>query len=850
MECEMINKKVTDELEELPNSFLQCSDQDLDYNPGEDQQPKYHKIIEDPNDDMPMKWRHVRNGERSVREEYHILVNKLKSEFHMSDRQIEGSIIAIANDLFGRKWKPYTPKTNFDDNTLPDMRNERSVEPYIEAFVLSSIVEEIMTCDENSVVTYSCDGSSLSKTGNFVVQSFIIDGKQRALPTFGITTESKNNLKDLQMTTLKLLTAACGHRYTEKDILEKIDFVMTDSTAHNLGVTEMVCKEYEIEKAPPSLVCHIHPLMKFQSIIKDIYQDIHNSLGASRIKDCFLVNVDFRSESFVYKAIRCLTSFINKDYSNHKWNRQSRFDQFIHPKKNETVSLKDHRFNRIFKCCDSLVHHIDDIKAFLEKFQNIVNEVSVMDVSFLDMELLKPILVATSLFGIHVCSPFAYMLMDPESTYNTLKSSFPILYRNLTEQNPKDLFTMEQVFSFTTSEHHKNSLPKKIIQDSIITCANAYQKEVYDLLTIMLSRVAEGFSDQRGAVFGFGPKAEEETGAILKISTASPSKRAKLEKAPVHNLAEERSVGFINYELNLRGREHLESVSKNMILCKGKDFIKCPPANMKLADFRKPAKEIKEIKLQWIKKLEKYREEGYKQQEVINLKNEATKLEILEFLKGQQVQGPFTNINEIKMFMESTEESQSKNNRMKKEVKYARLTCTSLKPTAPVFRLERKSKNLPTQEYAENLTSYLDKARCIKTLTLLDLKHVLTGLTAQVSKYNCNETSSNSQEFSIGEHIAAFWIEDKYDWHLGVVDLIKPNGNPQVSYLYSTDKERKIWTFPDPDNIEVQETGKEQIILKKIKVEYLSSINIKCEICDINAVKFLNEEIMKLNTEK
>ena len=120
----------------------------------------------------------------------------------------------------------------------------------------------------------------------------------------------------------------------------------------------------------------------------------------------------------------------------------------------------------------------------------------------------------------------------------------------------------------------------------------------------------------------------------------------------------------------------------------------------------------------------------------------------------------------------------------------------------------------------------------------------MTGLTAQVSKYNCNETSSNSQEFSIGEHIAAFWIEDKYDWHLGVVVLIKVNGNPPVSYLYSTDKERKIWTFPDPDNIEFQETGKDQILPKKIKVEHLSSINIKCEICDIDGIKFLNEEII------
>ena len=95
------------------------------------------------------------------------------------------------------------------------MRNERSVEPYIEAFVSSSLVEEIMTCDENTVVTYSCHGSSLSKTGNFVGQSFIIDGKQRTLPTFGITNESKNNLKDLEMTTLKLLTASCSHRYTD-----------------------------------------------------------------------------------------------------------------------------------------------------------------------------------------------------------------------------------------------------------------------------------------------------------------------------------------------------------------------------------------------------------------------------------------------------------------------------------------------------------------------------------------------------------------------------------------------------------------------------------------------------------
>ena len=181
---------------------------------------------------------------------------------------------------------------------------------------------------------------------------------------------------------------------------------------------------------------------------------------------------------------------------------------------------------------------------------------------------------------------------------------------------------------------------------------------------------------------------------------------------------------------------------------------------------------------------------------------------------------------------------------MKKEVKYARMTCTSLKPTAPVFRLERKSKSLPTQEYAENLITYLDTARCTKTLTLQDLNHVLTGLTAQVLNKN---SSNTTQDFTIGEHIAPFWIEDQYKWHLGVVETILDNGNPKVSYLYTTDNDRKTWTYPDPENKEMHETEKDQILLKNIKVNYLSSINIKCEISDVKAVEFLNQEINKLN---
>ena len=106
------------------------------------------------------------------------------------------------------------------------------------------------------------------------------------------------------------------------------------------------------------------------------------SIGNAKIKECFLVDVEFHNESFIVKAITCLSSFINKDFSAKPWNRQSHFESFISPKKNESLSLKDHRFNRLFECCTSVLYHLDDIKSYLDQFQNIINRVSILNRSF------------------------------------------------------------------------------------------------------------------------------------------------------------------------------------------------------------------------------------------------------------------------------------------------------------------------------------------------------------------------------------------------------------------------------------------------------------------------------------
>ena len=125
----------------------------------------------------------------------------MKSELHLSEAQAQGAI-SVANILFGRQefreWKIYEKGKEVDYNTLPAPTNMNRTKPYFEIMILASIVTEIMSPESETTITYSNDGSSKSGAGNFIVQSFIINGKLRALPTLPIFTEFVQSLKEVE----------------------------------------------------------------------------------------------------------------------------------------------------------------------------------------------------------------------------------------------------------------------------------------------------------------------------------------------------------------------------------------------------------------------------------------------------------------------------------------------------------------------------------------------------------------------------------------------------------------------------------------------------------------------------
>ena len=96
---------------------------------------------------------------------------------------------------------------------------------------------------------------------------------------------------------------------------------------------------------------------------------------------------------------------------------------------------------------------LDDIKLYLDKFSSILNDIAILDISFLDMELLKPIFCATALIGLHFTGPYLSLLLSKNTNYDVLCETFPKFYNDLLIENiTKMMQTQKQVITFMTED--------------------------------------------------------------------------------------------------------------------------------------------------------------------------------------------------------------------------------------------------------------------------------------------------------------------------------------------------------------------------------------------------------------
>ena len=94
---------------------------------------------------------------------------------------------------------------------------------------------------------------------------------------------------------------------------------------------------------------------------------------------------------------------------------------------------------------------------------------------------------------------------------------------------------------------------------------------------------------------------------------------------------------------------------------------------------------------------------------------------------------------------------------------------------------------------------------------------------------------------NIGDHVAAFWINDfgKKECFLGIIE--KQNSeNKMISYLTKMGNNGRDWVFPEQ---EVRETDIEQLLSMKICVSYFCSTRIRCRIPQ-EVVNILDEQMI------
>ena len=73
--------------------------------------------------DIPERYCHVIYGNRSVRNEVYSLMHTMSSDVHMPKRQIQASILAVANILYKKDWNLYRIKGAVDSKTISSMNN-------------------------------------------------------------------------------------------------------------------------------------------------------------------------------------------------------------------------------------------------------------------------------------------------------------------------------------------------------------------------------------------------------------------------------------------------------------------------------------------------------------------------------------------------------------------------------------------------------------------------------------------------------------------------------------------------------------------------------------------------------
>ena len=688
-------------------------------------------------DPLPLKFRHVRNSERKVKDSIYLAITDLIG-IGLSIPEAQNAVQIVANRVFDREFKIAEEDDHeneqlaaIDLDTLPNERSIRKVAEQVEAQGMAAEAEELVarSSDGGNVFTHASDSTTKKGVGKFNVSAIHINRYELLpLPTIPVAGESKEEIAEQAAMGFQLLALASGKK--PGDLYKIMDLHLTDSVSHNKFLSEEVSKLFDLDHKTGQIFCTTHTNLGFARSMNSSVAMIENQIGVNNILGGFMVQIEHNSKngSLAGQFVDCITRLVGMEMKHKPWNRGEDFQKYCLQNgiEYEMFLYKDERFGCLPKACSVVLYMRDAVNDFLSSHPDIDNRLACIVRDTYDQEYMILVLAVVGAFGLQLVEPFHSKTLSKKSNHNTLSIFFKGLFLKMSGELDQDFFSLDAPWCPGVSQELFDAV-KAGYKDHVVATLQSVLKnnmvEAIKLGNFMLPDLQTTLARQRRD-YGISEEFEPE----FPISELSNTVR---EQAPINNLDMENACGKVGHRT--KKNRNLQATSRS-IMIEGTKTLR-EKFGGSFRDYRQVSLEIKEVKTVYNKRQEQIAGEKMSNKQISNLKIEGRLLKQIGELK--EIGGPFTSVKEIDDFFENENiDEKARIKRMKTEVMFARDTSISVPKKNPIFRIRsmkiqgQKSKQLTPREFGDNLKLLLDKklAAVDKNVSMKDFVEKIDAL--------------------------------------------------------------------------------------------------------------------------
>ena len=480
---------------------------------------------------------------------------------------------------------------------------------------------------------------------------------------------------------LEILSAVSG--VPVEELAKQMDALLTDSTEHCKGVNVILMEMFELDKPAGQLFCGSHTVLGFSSAMNAVVLRLELSMGLDKLLSTFMcsMELDSKNGSLAGQSLDMMLRLVCPEFKHKSWNYYGLFTQYL---KERGVALvlfayKDHRFGCLSRAAAVLLYNYEHLKGFLSANPSISNKLACLVRELLLLPHLKVIFAAFAVLGIYVIEPFFSRTIAKGACHSELKIFYKELHTGLLETKvDSSILSFDHSLFPGISEQLFNAVKESYGKSVVEVVGEVGMEQPEDLVLLInhiLPQLASTLAKQRRD-YGIDPENYPSQYPVEEQA-------ANVDDTPINNLDMERLMGMTDQRV--KKLRTLNATSRSIIL-KKTEHLRKASENPDFRSFKKQVEIKRDKEVEWNAKMaDKLKNDAARKQEVA-LGQERKRIIMLEDLKG--LGGPFTSQEEVEEFLGKSIPEKEKVARMKKEMKFARDSSTTLPRVDPLFKIQ------------------------------------------------------------------------------------------------------------------------------------------------------------------